>query len=118
MAGTAQESNTKAQPTAILTNDKETLLTLYFGADCAMPNVRAVVILKQLNRNWKILRSIPKDLQAEGSADVIKTQGFKIIVGVADVEPITKALANNTYIVKIDQDNMSVATEPSKKKLN
>jgi len=114
MAATAQESNTKAQPTAILTNDKETLLTLHFDADCAMPNVRAVVILKQLNRNWKILRSIPEDLQAEGSADAIKTQGFKIVVGVADVEPITKALANNTYIVKIDQDD-SVATEVKKK---
>ena len=114
-AATTQESNTKAQEPAILTNDKETLLTLHFAADCAMPNVRAVVILKQLNRNWKILRSIPEDLQAHDSADIIKTQGFKIIVGVADVESITKALANNTYVVKIDQDNMSVATEVKKK---
>jgi len=102
----AAASKPTAETENVLVNGKQTILTLRFAADCAMPNVRAVVILKQLNRKWKVWHYEPEVLQGAESENAIKTNGFKIQVSTADVEPIKKVLAKNTNVAKVEAEGI------------
>jgi|GEM_PF-1723079 len=54
------------------------LLELYFMPDCPMINVRALVIIKQLEKLDDISRIVPDDLQDRASIALLTLQGLKL----------------------------------------
>jgi two-component system chemotaxis sensor kinase CheA len=78
-------------------------LVLHYAPDCAMVNVRSLVILKQVSGKWQVLRSEPGDLQAAAAAEIIKARGFRLIVPAAQATTVEAFLKRSPYVAKVEK---------------
>lgn len=84
------------------------LLVLYFVPDCAMVNVRALVILKQLQTRVKVVATEPAVLQELGCSADIFQQGFRIYVA-AEVPPaLLERLRHNSYLSRVVYNGLQI----------
>ena len=82
----------------------QTELIIHYAADCAMVNVRSLVLLKQVSGKWRILHSEPGDLQEAAAAETIKARGFRLTVPLAEAEAVRGFLVRSPYVVKVDSE--------------
>lgn len=76
-------------------------LKLSFKPDVPMVNARALVIMKQLAKQVKVLSHTPHDLANAEAARVIAEEGLLVVVEADDVEKAKKQLAANSFIRRI-----------------
>lgn len=75
-------------------------IEVFFDEDCGMENVRAFVLLHELQDIAKELTHHPEDIEeSEFSADIIRSEGFKVwFESTEDEENVKKILQSTAYL--------------------
>lgn len=94
---------------------KQAEIIIRYTHDCAMVNVRSLVLLKQVSSKWHVASSEPADLQASGAPEIIKSQGFKLVVDTGDVVAVSAYLKRNPYVKDlVIAGSLHCGSEPKK----
>src|SRR5574344_1432981 len=102
--------NQAAAQAATEPEQNQTELIIHYAADCAMVNVRSLVLLKQVSSKWQILHSEPSDLQEAVAAETIKARGFRMSVPAAEAEAVRDFLVRSPYVTKVEMNTAAEET--------
>ena len=109
-AETLAVENQAAAQAATEPEQNQTELIIHYAADCAMVNVRSLVLLKQVSSKWQILHSEPSDLQEAVAAETIKARGFRMSVPAAEAEAVRDFLVRSPYVTKVEMNTAAEET--------
>ena len=78
-------------------------IRILFEENCAMVNVRALVILKQLQQLCDVVSYEPCDLNADDASNLIHTQGLLVVFNTLDEQAVLDKLEHNSYVRMVEK---------------
>lgn len=101
--------------------ESEDIMTLHIDFDeaCMMPAIRSMLIIKKLGDVCEITRTIPGDLEAQSSSDILKKKGLTLKLLCDNADAVMQVASDSLNVEKaqwlkksvaVKQDNQPVAT--------
>ncbi len=85
-----------------------------YSESCAMPSARAMVLIRKLGAVAEVCRTLPADLDDEGSDDVISASGLYIKVITDDKDAVLKILNGGINVEKAEEVTKESAAPAAK----
>ena len=118
-AKSTQDESAQAKSEDVGSSEVESILNAYqavifFEEDCGMENVRAFVVIHELQDIGEVIKHEPADIEeSDTCVDIIKEQGFKVwFKSSKEKERIREQITNTGYIKEI---NLNITDDISEK---
>lgn len=86
-------------------DEKEGVLTykITYSESCAMPDMRALVLLRALGKMCEVIKTFPEDLDADNAGDEISKKGLYIKLITDDPDGVLDLMKNAVNVDKAEQ---------------
>lgn len=86
-------------------DEKEGVLTykVTYSESCAMPDMRALVLLRALGKMCEVIKTFPEDLDADNAGDEISKKGLYIKLITDDPNGVLDLMKNAVNVDKAEQ---------------
>lgn len=86
-------------------DEKEGVLTykITYSESCAMPDMRALVLLRALGKMCEVIKTFPEDLDADNAGDEISKKGLYIKLITDDPNGVLDLMKNAVNVDKAEQ---------------
>lgn len=78
------------------------LVKITFEKECRMENIRAFMLVHQIEKKCQKLETYPADLDDSSSAEMIQKYGFYLCINSDDFETVFKTLQNGLFVHKCE----------------
>ena len=79
------------------------IVKITFEKECRMENVRAFMLVHQIEKKCQSIQSYPADLDDSQNADIIQKVGFYLCITTSEFDEVFKTLENGLFVSKCEE---------------